>query len=122
MGFGPKARDIASGVDAVKQIVALLYPERSTDQALAMLSALAEVLLTAQVPLSFEHMARFLRDPAYRHWALQRLPEPLDGFWTLYAGRAVPEQALDPDFAWLLADRLQTAREQAGLADLPPGP
>lgn len=120
MGFGPKASDIESGVRAVQDIVQLLYPDHSTEESLRVLGRLAEVLLTANAPLSFESMDRFLCDPGWRQSILSKVPATLnkpDDIWLAYPDQAVPRDSLDGNFVWLLNDRLKTSRHFDQLSD-----
>lgn len=110
MGFGPKAPDVESGVAHVRELIDMLYPEHATPRALDILSQLTRILLTARVPLSFAHIHRLLQDDTWRHWVEERLPEPLPAPWTHEQGPIDPTR-LDPDFGWLLADRLEAARQ-----------
>lgn len=112
MGFGPRASNVAQGVQAVEEIVRLLYPERATERAVWILGRIAEALLAARVALHFQHIDRFLRDPDWRQWVLSRIEPSRPGFWDLYPGEALEPDQLDPDFGWLVADRLQTTQEE----------
>lgn len=105
MGFGPKAPDAAAARQAVRDLIALLYPERATPAALDALERLTAALLEAKVPLSFARIQQFLADPNWRQWVLERAPAARPA-WEPYAGRTIAAEELDPDFAWLLADRL----------------
>jgi len=106
MGFGPNLPDTHQAVRAVLDIVSLLYPERATDEALAVLQAIASVVLQAKAPMSFESIQRFLDTPDWREQLLERAPEERPA-WDRYRGQAIAPAALDPNFAWLLTDRLQ---------------
>ncbi len=105
MGFGPHLRDRDDAVQAVVDIVSLLYPERATPCALSLLAAIARTLLTAGEPLEFMAMARFLSDPDWRHAVLADAPDQAPK-WSAQTGQAIDPAALNPDFAWLLRDRL----------------
>lgn len=112
MGFGPKAPDPQRGAQAVVDIVTTLYPERSTETCLLVLKSLAEALLVARAALSFETMAKFLADPAWRQDILGRVPNP-DPRWNTWDGKPIDPDMLDPDFAWLLRDRLATLNDES---------
>lgn len=111
MGFGPKAPDIESGVQAVAELIELLYPERSTPKALTLLRASARALLSAKAPLTFDNIARFWQDPEWRGWIQERWDQPLPGPWDAWAKASVNPSQLDSDFGWLLADRIAANRE-----------
>lgn len=112
MGFGPKSPDPQQGAQAVVDIVTTLYPEHSTETCLEVLRSLAESLLVARAALSFETMAKFLADPAWRKDILNRLPNP-DSRWTPWDGKPIDPDVLDRDFAWLLRDRLATLKDES---------
>ncbi len=105
MGFGPRLPDRDAAVQAIMDIVSLLYPERATPSALAVLSTIARALLTAGEPLAFQAIARFLNDPDWRQTVLKRVPDQAS-IWSAHAGQAIDPADLDIDFAWLLRDRL----------------
>lgn len=109
LGFGPKAPDVDSGVQAVKDLIALLYPDRATDRVLDLFASSARALLTAKAALSFENIARLWRDPDWRAWIMDRWDKPLEGPWTEREGEVVEPDSLDPDFGWLIADRLSAS-------------
>lgn len=106
MGFGPSLPSDKQAVQAVLDIVALLYPERATTEALSVLKSVSSVLLAARAPMSFESIDRFLANPDWRQHILERAPEH-ESDWAQYAGRSIPPTDLDADFAWLLGDRLR---------------
>lgn len=105
MGFGPTQPDAASAARAVRSIIELLYPERATPHALHVLDQLVGTLLRAKVPISFTMMQRFLQDPKWRAEILSTLPGDSQT-WSSYEGRSIDSDALDPNFGWLLRDRL----------------
>ncbi|MBX5467945.1 MAG: hypothetical protein K6U14_10725 [Firmicutes bacterium] len=107
MGFGPTLPDRRRAVEAVRDIVTLLYPEHATPAALAWLEAIAAALLEARAALSFRTMAQFLADPDWRRIILERAPEAR-GPWAPYEGQPLDPSALDPHLGALFADRLQT--------------
>lgn len=109
MGFGPKAPDVNAGVQAVKNLIELLYPDRASRSVLELLGSSARALLTAKAPLTFENIARFWQDPDWRQWIMDRWPESLTGPWNDITGAVEPEE-LDPDFGWLLADRIAAGK------------
>ena len=111
MGFGPKTPDVESGVQAVAELMELLYPERSTPQALMLLRASARALLSAKAPLTFDNIARFWQDPQWRRWIQGRWDSPLPGPWDGWDSVSVDPSQLDPNFGWLLADRIAANRE-----------
>ncbi|MCY0897416.1 MAG: hypothetical protein OWU33_00535 [Firmicutes bacterium] len=112
MGFGPRTPDVESGVNAVKDLIALLYPERATPQALALFEHSARLLLQARAALTFENIARLWQDPVWRQWLLDRAsPTPDAAFWQPYRDRAVALAELDADFDWLIKDRLAQNEE-----------
>ncbi|MHB1610289.1 MAG: hypothetical protein ACYCT0_01200 [Sulfobacillus sp.] len=110
MGFGPKASDPESGAQAAVDIINMLYPERSTPRSQEVLRSLALVILKAKAALSFDNMARFLSDPDWREDLLRRAGDQSPN-WIDWHGRVILAQELDPDFAWLLNDRLKTLHE-----------
>jgi hypothetical protein len=112
MGFGPTLPSADEAVQAVIDIVRLLYPERATAEALAVLKRLAATLLEAGAPLSFETMAKFLADPAWRTAVLTRAPNAGDA-WTPYGERLIVPEELNADFAWLLRDRLANLADES---------
>lgn len=112
MGFGPKASSVDAGVQAVRDLIELLYPDQATPKVLDLFGETARALLTAKAALTFENIDRFWQNPEWRQWVRERWPEPLPGPWDSYAGQAVEPKELDPDFGWLIADRLA-----AGLQD-----
>ncbi|NMP21324.1 hypothetical protein [Sulfobacillus harzensis] len=109
MGFGPKTSSIESGVQAVRDLIDLLYPERATPTVLDLFGQSARALLTAKAALTFENIDRFWRDPAWRDWIQARWAKPISGPWESLSGQAVDPTDLDPDFGWLIADRLAAA-------------
>ncbi len=111
MGFGPKAPDPQSGAQAVVDVVTTLYPEHSTPGCVSVLKSLAQTLLSAKAALSFETMAKFLDDPDWRQDILARVSHP-DPRWDQWAGQSIVPDSLDPEFAWLLRDRLNTLRDE----------
>lgn len=115
MGFGPTVPDRDEALRAIGEIVSALYPERATPSALAALKHVAATILAARAPLSFQTIDRFLRDPDWRAFLLSRAPDQAPD-WASTAGRPIAPQALDPDFAWLLQDRLAANEEE------PPSP
>ena len=86
MGFGPKAPSVDSGVQAVKDLIELLYPERATPAVLELFAASARALLTAKAALSFENIQRFWQDPEWREWIQSRWQTPFDGPWDRFPG------------------------------------
>ncbi len=110
MGFGPKASDPESGAQAVVDVVTTLYPEHSTTTCLTVLKNLAETLLSARAVLSFDSMAKFLQDPDWRQDILARASNPGTS-WDAWVGEPIAPESLDPNFAWLLQDRLSAMRE-----------
>lgn len=119
MGFGPKVPDAASGASRVREIVALLYPERATPAALDWFERLARVLLESREELSFSHILRFLVDPDWRREVLSKSPAG-DNPWPAFGDRPIAPAELDPDFAWLLEDRLAADTEGWVNPDPPP--
>lgn len=117
MGFGPTVPDRDQALRAIGEIVSTLYPERATPSALAALKDVARALLAARAPLSFHTIDRFLGDPGWRAYLLTRAPDQAPA-WERQAGLKIAPEALDPDFAWLLRDRL--AAEAGGPADEDP--
>ncbi|MCY0878320.1 MAG: hypothetical protein OWU84_05215 [Firmicutes bacterium] len=112
MGFGPKAPDVESGVQAVKDLIALLYPERATPKVLHLVGESARLILEAKAALTFENIARVWRDPEWRQWLLGRTSsEATAAFWNPYGSQALDPAALDSDFGWLIADRLKATQE-----------
>lgn len=114
MGFGPSYRDRAQAIQAVREIVALLYPDLASEGCLEWLSALAAALLEARAALSFSTMARFLADPQWRKAILDRAPEAALR-WRPYEGQPIAPEELDPQLGQLLRERL------AALDIKPPG-
>jgi hypothetical protein len=106
MGFGPRARDREAARTAIRELIEVLYPERATPGALRVLDQMATLLIDNGAPLSFRSMARLLGNPDWRGSLLTRSPDTC-AFFAPYAGRAIDAEWLDPDFAWLLCDRLQ---------------
>ncbi|PSR33738.1 MAG: hypothetical protein C7B46_09045 [Sulfobacillus benefaciens] len=107
MGFGPQTPDAASGAEAVVNIVSILYPEHATLACQAVLRALALAILEAKAPLSFEAMSRFLTDPQWREEILSRGTHPSD-VWNPWRGHPINPELLDPDFSWILKERMDT--------------
>ncbi len=107
MGFGPQAPNAASGAEAVVNIVSILYPEHATAGCQAVLRALALALLEAKAALSFEMMSRFLSDPEWREEILSRGTNPSDD-WSQWRGHPINPELLDPDFSWILKERIDT--------------
>lgn len=105
MGFGPRARDREAARTAIRELIEVLYPERATPAALHVLDQMATLLLDNGAPLSFRSMHRLLENPAWREELLTRSPDTR-AFFSPYTGQAIDAATLDPDFAWLLADRL----------------
>jgi hypothetical protein len=89
-----------------------LYPERATPHALEVLDRLVTLLLDSGAPLSFRSMDRLLADPAWRQTLLERAPASRP-FFASAADAPIPPSRLDPDFAWLLHDRLAADPDQA---------
>ena len=111
LGFGPRARDGDGARKAISDLILLLYPEHATPAALAALDRLSALLLESGAPLSFRSMDRLLRDPAWREQLLDRAPDSRPAFaWA--AGVPILPSELDPDFAWLLQDRLAAAGDE----------
>jgi len=108
MGFGPRARDRDAARAAIRDLLTLLYPERATDSALRVIDRLATLLLDNGAPLSFRSMARVLADAAWRASLLARSPDSRP-FFEPYTGLVIAPRDLDPDFAWLLSDRLEAS-------------
>lgn len=106
MGFGPTAPDVESGVEAVKNLMELLYPEYATTEVLNLFEASARALLTAKAPLTFENINRLWRDPAWRQWIMERWPSRLAGPWDKYAQIPVDPHDLNPAFGALIQDRI----------------
>lgn len=111
MGFGPKTPDIESGVQAIKEIVTLLYPEHSTAHCLDTLAAIARAILMAQASLSFETIDQFLRNPEWRQWVLDRTTADIQKAWGFAQGQVLDPNQLDQDFGWLLRDRLDALKD-----------
>jgi hypothetical protein len=109
MGFGPKTPDVESGVTKVKDLIELLYPERSTPASLELFGQTARALLTARAALTFENVQKFWADPDWRNWVMARWPEKMSGPWDAIEG-SVSLDALDPDFAWLVRDRIRASQ------------
>lgn len=105
MGFGPTYRDRAPAIQAVREIVALLYPDLAGEGCLDWLSAMAAALLEARAALSFSTMARFLADPEWRRAILDRAPEAASR-WRPYEGQSILPEELDPQLGQLLRERL----------------
>ena len=119
MGFGPKATSVDDGVQAVRDLIELLYPERADAAVLDLVGSTARALLGAKAALSFENMQRFWIDPEWRDWILARLPAPLGGPWDARRGEAVNLDSLHPDFGWLIRDRLSATEHFLEDADSP---
>jgi hypothetical protein len=111
MGFGPKARSVDAGVEAVQNLIALLYPERATPEVLELLGASTRALLTAKAALTFENIARFWEDPEWRAWIISRWEAPLPGPWDNAGTHTVSPAELNQHFGWLIADRIAAGRE-----------
>lgn len=111
MGFGPQAPNAASGAEAVVNIVSILYPEHATVDCQAVLRSLALAILEAKAALSFETMSRFLADPQWREEILSRGTNPSD-VWNQWRGHPIKPEMLDPDFSWILKERLDTLTDQ----------
>lgn len=111
MGFGPRMPDIESGVKAVTDLIELLYPERSTPEAIEWLAASARALLSARAALTFANIDRFWRDPDWRKWILDRVPQATPGPWDAYRQQSVAPSDLDQNFGWLVQDRLEATRD-----------
>lgn len=107
MGFGPTAPDANHAIQAIREIVALLYPQYATLPALGVLENIARALLDAKIALSFTNIARFLADPEWRQGIIRQSPE-VARQWQTYLGQSIPAERLDPDFAAFLSDRLST--------------
>jgi len=112
MGFGPNLPSRREAVQAILDIVSLLYPERATQSALAVLEGIALVLLQAKAPMSFESIDRFLADPGWRSTLLETAATSEEP-WQRYTGLAIDPNDLDPDFAWLVNDRLKALADDA---------
>ena len=112
MGFGPNLPSRREAVQAILDIVSLLYPERATPSALAVLEGIALVLLQAKAPMSFESIARFLADPAWRSTLLETAATS-EELWQRYTGLAIDPNDLDVDFAWLVNDRLKALADDS---------
>lgn len=110
MGFGPNLPSTRQAVQAVLDIVGLLYPERATQSALSVLEDISTILLEAKAPMSFQSIQRLLASPAWREDILARAPDR-HGRLSTYAGKVIDPAWLDPDFAWLLHDRLKALGE-----------
>lgn len=108
MGFGPKAPDVESGVQAVRDLIELLYPDRATDRVLELMGETARALLTAKAALTFENIGRFWQNPAWRRDIMSRWATPLSGPWDVVGHRPADPRDLDPDFGWLINDRIQS--------------
>lgn len=106
MGFGPKPPSVDAGVEAVQNLIELLYPDRADPDVLALLGASARALLTARASLTFGNIARFWQDPEWRTWIMTRWPTPIAGPWDAVGTRAVEPSELNQNFGWLVADRL----------------
>lgn len=110
MGFGPNLPSTRQAVQAVLDIVSLLYPERATKSALAVLEDISTILLEAKAPMSFQSIHRLLAGPAWREEILARAPDR-NGRFSTYTGKVIDPAWLDRDFAWLLHDRLKALSE-----------
>lgn len=116
MGFGPKMPDVAAGVEAVKGLIAMQYPDRATPQTLNVIASIADVLLAAGAALSFDNIERFLNNPTWREEMLQRHPHRPEQ-WNPYRNRPIAPQELDDNFAWILHERLQANRASTYLGN-----
>ena len=119
MGFGPKAGSVEDGVQAVRDLMELLYPERAGAEVLDLVGSTARALLTAKAALSFENIQRFWIDPAWRDWILARPDKPLPGPWDAHRGQPVDPASLNPDFGWLIRDRLSATEHFFADTDQP---
>ncbi|POB10360.1 MAG: hypothetical protein C7B44_13010 [Sulfobacillus thermosulfidooxidans] len=113
MGFGPTTNDPQKGVQAILDLVELLYPERSTASCQTWLGHISLAVLSAHAPLSFVTIDRFLKDAEYRSMILSHpaVPEALAELWKDFSGPLDASQ-LDPDLAWLINDRLSTLHDE----------
>ncbi len=109
MGFGPKMTSVESGVQAVRDLIELLYPERATDKALSLLEYSTRALLSARAALTFENIDRFWRDPQWRSEIMQRWSQPIPGPCDSHDNQALVPDTMDKDFGWLIRDRIQAA-------------
>lgn len=119
MGFGPKAGSVEGGVQAVRDLIELLYPERAEAEVLDLVGSTARALLTAKAALSFENIQRFWIDSEWRDWILARAKDPLRGPWDAHRGQGVDPESLNPDFGWLIRDRLSATEHFFADADGP---
>lgn len=110
MGFGPKTPSVESGVQAVKALIELLYPEHATVGALSLLEHSTRALLSAKAALTFENIDRFWRDPQWRTEIMRMWPERISGPWDAHDNEALLPDAMDKDFGWLIRDRIQAAQ------------
>lgn len=112
MGFGPHTSDPETGVNAVLDLVKLLYPEHSTAACQQWLANVSYALLSAHALLSFETISRFLANPDFRTFILSHadVPDAIRSPWASYSGPVDPN-VLDPDLAWLIADRLAISQD-----------
>lgn len=111
MGFGPKPSSVTAGVQAVRDLIELLYPERASKNTLKVLEDTTRALLTAKVPLSFENMDRFWRDVAWRQFVLARIETDREGPWDAYPATGVSPATVDQNFGWLIDDRLNSGSD-----------
>lgn len=117
MGFGPKAGSVETGVQAVRDLMELLYPDAVSPQVLDLFGETARALLTAKAALSFENLDRFWQDATWRAWIASRWPSPLTGPWDAYPDQSVNPADLNPQFGALIADRIRASQAFLDQAD-----